>query len=291
MVSPSFRFISICCCLLWIGLALVGCNRDKPPAHLDPPAEIKPPPQDPGNGPEMHWANSNDEAVVPIAELPGFGQGVPDNLNFVKPERLPAIESYMDEFIAADRPLHDYQSFIVCALDALTFRSNDVIADIGAGTGIFEIGLLERGVPFKEAYAVDPDALSLDLLTYLLKKGAYRDAAKVKVVPSSFDDVRLPLASIDRAVLIRANWIGSASEEGGNGANDRNTVPQALASLRRALKPTGQIDMFASTEHQWKRTADDDRFLVPLESAGFQVVSVADANCSIPLRHYVLKVR
>jgi arsenite methyltransferase len=107
----------------------------------------------------------------------------------------------------------------------LGLKPGDVVADLGAGSGIFE-GALAGAVGSKgTVYAVDIDQKLLDAIN---KKAADAHVANVKTVLGKFTDPALPASNVDVAFI---NDVLHHIEDRG----------AYLKNLGRYLKPTGRI--------------------------------------------------
>jgi ubiquinone/menaquinone biosynthesis C-methylase UbiE len=104
-------------------------------------------------------------------------------------------------------------------LQALALRPDEVIADIGAGTGYFARRFARHA---GKVYAVDIDAR-------LLEK-AKQGSANIETILAAPDDPRLPEASLD-TIFFADVWHHIANR------------PAYAAKLARALKPGGRVVM------------------------------------------------
>lgn len=98
-----------------------------------------------------------------------------------------------------ERPERESEERPSLAVPALKIKAGDAVADIGAGSGYYTRRLAklvgERGV----VYAVDIQQEMLDLLT---NKMAEANIHNVKAVLGDITDPKLPLASVDLALLV-----------------------------------------------------------------------------------------
>ena len=110
-------------------------------------------------------------------------------------------------------------------LPALELAPGMVVADIGAGTGYIarriaaQVGL--KGV----VYAVDVQPEMIRILQSLATKAAL---PQIKPVLGGVDDVRLPAASVDLAIMVDVY-------------HELEFPREVLASIVRALKPGGRV--------------------------------------------------
>ena len=107
----------------------------------------------------------------------------------------------------------------------LGLKPGDVVADLGAGSGVFEGALAGAVGPKGTVYAVDIDQKLLDAIN---KKAADAHVANVKTVLGKFTDPALPASNVDVAFI---NDVLHHIEDRG----------AYLKNLGRYLKPSGRI--------------------------------------------------
>ncbi|MBM3773342.1 MAG: methyltransferase domain-containing protein [Acidimicrobiia bacterium] len=107
----------------------------------------------------------------------------------------------------------------------LKLKRGDVVADLGAGSGLFEPPLAEAVGRSGLVYAVDIDQGLIDAIN---RKIAEKTLTNVKAVLGQFTDPQLPRASLDVAFI---NDVLHHIE-------DRTTY---LTNVAKALKPSGRI--------------------------------------------------
>ncbi|MCW1921135.1 class I SAM-dependent methyltransferase [Luteolibacter arcticus] len=110
------------------------------------------------------------------------------------------------------------------AIAAIELAPDAVIADIGAGSGYYSFRMSEK-VPRGKVVALD---IQPEMLDFLRKKAAELKISNVEPHLGAIDDVKLPAASLDAALMVDAYHEFSHPQE-------------MLASLHRALKPGGRI--------------------------------------------------
>jgi len=107
----------------------------------------------------------------------------------------------------------------------LSLKPGQVVADIGAGTGLFEGTLAKAVAPGGTVYAVDVEQ---GLLDHISQRAADLKVSNIKVVLGKFTDPALPQRNVDVALI---NDVLHHIE-------DRATYLKNLAGY---LKPTGRI--------------------------------------------------
>ena len=179
------------------------------------------------------------------------------------------------------------------AVSSLTFiktiglSRSTVVADIGAGTGALEIGVLEHKVPFGKIYAVDEIGGALRFLDYMLQATGYEGHRRIKTVVSAKQRPRLPAATLDKALIVNVMSFIFDRELYARKPEKKGIV-RFLTALRRSLKPTGQIYNYKEmgdpppgkatapavrsmpgprARERWYR-----KMAFPLETAGFKVL-------------------
>ncbi len=123
-----------------------------------------------------------------------------------RPERIPGLK--FDEVIAS-----------------LKLKPGDVIADIGAGTGAYNIPFAKAVAPSGKALAVD---IWPELLDYIKGKAAKEKVTTLQTVLAALDDPRAAKGQVDIAFF----------HDVFHNTNDRQAYLRVLAS---ELKPTGRI--------------------------------------------------
>ncbi len=108
-------------------------------------------------------------------------------------------------------------------IDWLDPKADDVIVEIGSGTGYFTIPLAHR-FPKAQVYAVDVEAKMLDLLQKKLLK---ESISNVELVKSSD---RIPVDSDCADLIIAVNVLHELEDEG-----------LTLSELGRIIKPEGRL--------------------------------------------------
>ena len=145
-------------------------------------------------------------------------------------------------------------------ISAIDIKSADEIADIGCGTGGFEIGLLEHNIQFKTIYAVDINKKMLDCLEFMLKTANYVNREKVHIVHSTPTDVKLPRKSIDIALIINVGPLEIANEQS----------LKCFSTIKTALRPMGKVYLIAE---KFKAIPSNMGLLVQtLEAANLRVL-------------------
>jgi 2-polyprenyl-3-methyl-5-hydroxy-6-metoxy-1,4-benzoquinol methylase len=83
-------------------------------------------------------------------------------------------------------------------LAKLALRPGMVVADIGAGSGLFTRPLAKAAAPSGTVYAVD---IQKDLLDYINQRDAQEHIQNVKTVLGEFSDPKLPAHDVDLALI------------------------------------------------------------------------------------------
>jgi SAM-dependent methyltransferase len=109
-------------------------------------------------------------------------------------------------------------------VEDLHLEPSMVVADIGAGSG-YLTRRLAKHVPKGRVYAVDVQPEMVDFLKAI---AAERDFKNVIPVLGKADDVRLPAASLDMAVLVDVY-------------HELEFPAEVMRSILRALKPGGRV--------------------------------------------------
>lgn len=110
--------------------------------------------------------------------------------------RDPDWQQWVNTFERPGREVYDRRYAIV---DATGARPGDVVADIGAGTGLFTRLFAERVGPGGKVYAVD---ISETFVNNIMRAAGQHGYSNIKGVVNTERDVSLPAASLDIAFLV-----------------------------------------------------------------------------------------
>jgi len=110
-------------------------------------------------------------------------------------------------------------------LAALALRPGMVVADIGAGTGYLSRRMAPMVMPGGKVWAVDVQPEMISLLQASAKSSGL---TQIEARLSSVDDVKLPAASVDLAVMVDVY-------------HELAYPYEVIASVLKALKPGGRV--------------------------------------------------
>ncbi len=110
-------------------------------------------------------------------------------------------------------------------LPELALRPGMVVADVGAGTGYFSRRLATALGPTGKVYAVDVQPEMVRLLTRLAREPGL---GTIQPVLGRVDDVRLPPAAVDLAIMVDVY-------------HELEFPHEVMRSLLKAMKPGGRI--------------------------------------------------
>lgn len=99
---------------------------------------------------------------------------------------------------ALERPHRVASQKIEEVLAKLSLKSGMVVADIGAGSGLFSRPLAKAVTPAGKVYAVD---IQQDLLDYISQRDKEDNIRNVRTVLGEFDDPKLPARDVDLAFI------------------------------------------------------------------------------------------
>jgi precorrin-6B methylase 2 len=123
-----------------------------------------------------------------------------------------------------ERPSRAAEEQPDAVVQALNLQPNDVVADIGAGTGYFSFRLSRR-VPQGKVLTVDVQPEMIDILTFLKQEN---QAENVEPILSSETDPHLPASSVDLALMVDAYHEFAFPQE-------------MMQGIVAALKPGGRV--------------------------------------------------
>ena len=110
-------------------------------------------------------------------------------------------------------------------LPQLRLRPGLTVADIGAGTGYYTRRIVPLLGPLGKVYAVDVQPEMIEILTSTAKRAGLDT---VTPILGALDDIRLPAASVDVAIMVDVY-------------HELEFPFEVLASIVRALKPDGRV--------------------------------------------------
>lgn len=124
-----------------------------------------------------------------------------------------------------ERPERDAEENTTTAIRALQIQRDQVVADIGAGSGYYTVRMAAEVGPRGRVYATDIQPGMLDILRRRLTREGLTNVETVLGLP---DDPKLPADSLDLALMVDVyHELGA---------------PQVFVRrLRAALKPTGRL--------------------------------------------------
>jgi ubiquinone/menaquinone biosynthesis C-methylase UbiE/rhodanese-related sulfurtransferase len=182
-----------------------------------------------------------------------------------KPFSSPDVVAFVERFEREGREVYDFRQEIV---DNCRLRPGMVVADIGAGTGLFTRMLAPRVGPTGQVYAVD---ISKDFVEHVTKSCQKNGWKHVKGVVCTATSAELPDNSID-LVFICDTY------------HHFEFPYRTIRSIRRALRPNGSIVLVEYHREKGKSTdwimnhvrAGKETFQREIELAGFEVAEDKD---------------
>jgi precorrin-6B methylase 2 len=157
------------------------------------------------------------------------------NYNKIKPSADGIGKVYMGREIASvmgwqgaswlERPERVQEERPDLLLAELNLKPGMVVADIGAGTGYHSRRMSSVVGPGGKVYAVD---VQPQMVQFLSKLSREKEFANVKPILSTVDDVRLPPASVDLAIMVDVY-------------HELEFPFEVMASILKSLKPGGRV--------------------------------------------------
>jgi predicted methyltransferase len=134
----------------------------------------------------------------------------------------PDVDVWVKRFEGEGREVYDYRNQIV---DAIGLRPEQDVADVGAGTGLFEPLLSHEVGANGTVYAVD---IAPEFIDYIKKKAAEAGLTNIRAVLSDERSIHLPENSVDVVYICDAYHHFTYYKE-------------MLQSIHKALRPGGQL--------------------------------------------------
>lgn len=159
-------------------------------------------------------------------------------------------------------------------IDQLEVEKDDVLADIGAGSGYFSF-LLAPLVPGGKVVAVD---IQQEMLDFIESKKKLKKVSNIETHLGTIEDTRLPADTVDLAIMVDAYHEFSHPRE-------------MLSSIVEGLKPGGRVvfleyrgeDPSVPIKPLHKMTVKQVR--AEAEAVGLEFIEVRDF---LPIQHFIL---
>ncbi|MCA9146075.1 MAG: methyltransferase domain-containing protein [Planctomycetaceae bacterium] len=183
------------------------------------------------------------------------------NKSFVKPD----VAAFVERFESEGREVYDHREEII---EACQLKPGMVVADIGAGTGLFTRMIAPRVTDRGQVFAVD---IAKEFVEHVEKVCQEAGATNVKGVVCTSESTELPANSVDLAFICDTY-------------HHFEFPYKTMRSLHRALKPNGQVvlvdfDRVEGKSSDWilnHLRAGKATFVKEVELAGFEVAEEQD---------------
>ena len=156
--------------------------------------------------------------AAPVHAQVGQSEGINDSY---KSQRLD-VQEWVNRLEVEGREAYDLRREIV---DALELQPGQAVADVGAGTGLFEPLLANAVGPKGTVYAID---IAPRFIDHMNQKAKEAGLTQIKTVLSTEKSIKLPANSVDVVFACDAYHHFVHYED-------------MLESIRTALKPGGQL--------------------------------------------------
>ncbi len=183
----------------------------------------------------LHWSRHAAVAALLASSCHAAGLETAERYRAVRPSPDGIGKVYMGREIAQvmgwqaaswlerqEREREERSDVLIRLLD---LKRGNVVADVGAGSGYYTRRIANRVGPSGRVFAVDVQPEMIRMLGDVAKRPEY---AHVVPVLASTSDAKLPMASVDLAVMVDVY-------------HELEFPFEVLASLIRAVKPGGRI--------------------------------------------------
>ncbi|MFD3003864.1 class I SAM-dependent methyltransferase [Pontibacter toksunensis] len=173
-----------------------------------------------------------------------------------------------------DRSTRQEEENSLRAIDSMMLSPQNVVADIGAGTGFYTFRVAEK-IPKGKIYAVE---LQDAFVSALKKRSQELGLSNVEVVKGGTKSINVPDASLDLAFMVDVY-------------HELEYPQEMLQAIHRALKPGGKLllmeyraeDPKVAIRELHKMTAEQVK--KELEANGFKLFKRED---SLPIQHFLM---
>jgi len=201
------------CSLLWLLSLLVGCASEPPPVAAPVPPAAAAAPADAAE-------SASPDPATGEKPMPPEGARPAINADFRNPEM--DVASWVARFEAESREIAAHRDELAALL---ALKPGEAVADIGAGTGLFEEAFANAVGPNGKVYAVDLSPAFLDHLRQRVKDGGW---TQVEVVACDDRSTNLKPTSVDAAFICDTY-------------HHFEHPAESMASLLKALRPGGRL--------------------------------------------------
>ena len=173
-----------------------------------------------------------------------------------------------------ERPEREREERPEVVVEALGLQPNDVVADLGAGTGYFTFRIAPR-VPRGRVYAVD---IQPEMLTVVERRADAEGVPNVVSVLGTEQDPGLAPASVDVTLLV-------------DSYHEFSHPAEMLAAIHRATRPGGRLVLVEYRAEEPDipirplHTMTEAQARLEVESAGFRFVENVPG---LPLQHILV---
>ncbi len=197
--------------------------------------------------------------VFPALAADGAGADPEVNKNFVNPQLK--IDEWVSKFEVESREVFKSRKKIVVAVG---IKEGEVVADIGAGTGLFTFLFSDAVGKRGRVMAVD---IAKAFLVHIEKKAKARKRTNIVAVEGGSNSPNLADGSVDRIFICDTY-------------HHFENPSAMLAAMRRALKPLGEVVLVDFIREEGKSSdwtlkhvrAGEKEVVAEFEAAGFSVV-------------------
>ena len=123
-----------------------------------------------------------------------------------------------------ERPSREAEEHPSKIINAIDLKPNDVVADIGAGTGYLSFRIASL-IPKGKVFAVDIQPEMLDIIKFLKKD---KNISNVETILATVNNPNLPLESVDLAIMVDAY-------------HEFEYPLEVMQGIVSALKPGGRV--------------------------------------------------
>jgi len=229
------------------------------------PSDVNLPPVGPGLA--QLGRGEGDNALRPVPGSLASTVGLEERQKLVV-----EAKKVIDDMAKKGEKLSGYFPKMLRTAELMKIQPTDTVADIGAGTGLFAVALLEAKISFAKLFAVEIDYPSLDLMKYFLEGLQLEGRDKVVPIYSTPTDVKLEENSVDKAVFINSPFY-LAGTDGQGEYQVSEAIMTLFSSLFKAVKPGGKVYVLEMAGQDVEPTIDPNLIIKPFEKVGFTLES------------------
>lgn len=248
------------------GLLVCACLSEPATAPAPPPPVVQEPTPPTPTADELPVPSEGQDQQGVGNIYPHPGRPIPYSVG-EDGEYIQVIKANIREAAASGEPISRMSHKMDRVMAVVDPQPGEVIADIGSGTGFLSLWLLEHDVAVDKVYAVDHNALALEMMDYMLAQAGFPDDPRIVPVQTDSEHLDLPPGEVDKVVILdlffvlQADGSSDPPPEGhaGPSHDDESVMDDSfdksawLRELSACMAPTGRLYVLETADQRRDR--------------------------------------